>query len=157
MMLVINAKDQPINEIRDNVDELINESSHLSYYFPEDSNEIITFTAGGGVNTFGAWAEIVDNNAVTFSSKVASDIGHISLVSVEQTSVADKVYILEIAYGATKVIITRHRVLVGAGRLSSAQTRVRALKIPAGETVYYRMKCETAGATAQVALRYHLC
>ena len=141
--------------LSDILDDLNLEAFHVSFFFPEDSNETITITAGGAINTFGAWAEIVDNNAVTFSSKIASNIGHISMIGVEDVSVTDKIYMLEIAYGDAKTVVTRHRILVGVGKVTSCQTRVRPLKIPAGETVYYRLKCETGGATALVNLKYH--
>ena len=155
-MLIVDAKEQPINEVLNNTDELILEALHLSHYFPEDSNETVTFTAGGGVNTFGAWAEIVDNNAVTLSSKFAGNDGHISAILIEDASVTDKIYVFEISYGATKTVVIRGRVLSATVLLSTVQQgRRRTLMIPAGETVYYRMKCETAGATGQIALRYH--
>ena len=141
--------------LSDILDDLNLEAFHVSFFFPEDSNETITITAGGAINTFGAWAEIVDNNAVTFSSKIASNIGHISMIGVEDVSATDKIYMLEIAYGDAKTVVTRHRILVGVGKVTSCQTRVRPLKIPAGETVYYRLKCETGGATALVNLKYH--
>jgi len=143
-----------------NAQEILNslelESHHISDYFPEDSDETVTFTAGGVANTFGAWAEIVDNNAVTFSSKLTTCDGHISAFLIENTSVKDKIYIFEIAYGAAKTVVVRGRVLSATVLLSTVQQgRRRALSVLAGETVYYRMKCETAGATGQVAIRYH--
>jgi len=138
------------------LNELLLENTHLSNYFPEDSNETVTFTAPGGNDTFGAWAEIVDNNAVTLSSKFATNSGHISTIQVEDASVKDKVFVLEISYGASNVIVMRGRFVAATVQLDTVQQgRRRSLKIPAGETVYYRIKCETGGATARVALRYH--
>lgn len=143
-------------KINDQIEELYEDAFHLSEYFPEDSNETVTFTAGGVANTFGAWAEIVDNNAVTFSSKMANCHGHISGVLVEDASVNDKVYIFEIAYGTAKMVVVKGRALSATVLLSTVQQgRRRSLKLLQGETVYYRMKCETAGATGRVALRYH--
>jgi len=140
------------------VDVLFLEAQHESALFPEDTDEVVTFTAGGTVNTFGSWAEIaVDGNGTTFTSKVATENGHISGILVEDLDTVDKRYLLEIAYGADKTSVLRHRFLTGDAKKLDAVNymRIRAEDIPAGETVYYRMKCETAGATCEVSLRYH--
>jgi len=132
------------------------DAAHESFIFPEDSDETITMTAHASVDTFSTWAEIVDNNAVTFSSKLALKDGHISSIMAESASVTDKVYIYEIAYGAAKTIIVRGRLMSGSVRISNTQqARIRGLEIPAGETVYYRIKCETGGASITASLRYH--
>ena len=140
------------------IDEIILEIQHESDIFPEDSDESVTFTAGGVANTFGAWVEIaVDGDGDTFSSKVATETGHISGILVEDLSDKDKRYLLEIAYGDDKTNVLRHRFLSGeVKKLAAIQfVRIRAEAIPAGETVYYRMKCETALATCEISLRYH--
>jgi len=137
---------------------LVLEIRHESDLFPEDTDEAVTFTAGTPANTFGSWAEIaVDVTGETFSSKVATENGHISGLLVEDLDTKDKRYLLEIAYGDDKTSVLRHRFLSGeAKKLAAVQyMRVRAEDIPAGETVYYRMKCETAGATCEISLRYH--
>ena len=132
------------------------EAFHESLLFPEDSDETVTFTAGGTNHTFGAWAEIVDNNPVTFSSKFATDDGHISSIMLVDASVNDKVYIMELAYGAAKTIISPYGFVSGTVLLPAVQQlRIRAVLIPAGETVYYRMKCEIADATCRLSFRYH--
>lgn len=141
--------------ITDILDELELEAIHTSLLFPEDTNETVTFTAGGTNNIFGAWVEIVDNNAVTLSSKVASKDGHISGLSIESANTNGKIYLLEIAYGVAKTVVIRHRFETGAGAVKFESWRQKTLKILAGETVYYRMKCETASATATISLRYH--
>ncbi len=130
---------------------------HTSHLFPEDSNETVTFTAGAPDNTFGAWVEIVDNNAVTFSSKAVNHGIHISSVQIESADTKDKIYILEIAYGAAKTNVVTHRFATGdLVKLDAIQQiRLRPDIIPAGETIYYRMKCETAGATCTLLIRYH--
>lgn len=131
------------------------EAMHESFFFPEDTDETVTFTAGNVANTFSAWTEIVDNNAVTFSSKLASNTGLISSFAIESANTANKVYFAEISYGAGKTVVSRHRFSIAVGQLTPFQTRVRALTIPAGETVYYRMKCETASATCTLNIKYH--
>jgi len=138
------------------LDFLEEEAAHLSEIFPEDSNETVTFTAGGVADTFGAWAEIIDNNGVTLSSKLADCEGHISSYMVEDANVKDKIYIFEIAYGDDKIIIDRSRILSGNVKLSTTQqVRSRGGDVPSGETVFYRMKCETAGKTVTLSMRYH--
>ena len=141
-----------------NVDELIREAQHDSSIYPENTGQVVTLTAGGVANTFGSWAEIdVDGNGDTFSSKVASIGQHISGILVEDLSIKDKRYLLEIAYGDAKTVVLRHRFVSGeVKKLAAIQfVRIRAAQIPAGETVYYRMKCEEAGATCEISLRYH--
>jgi len=140
------------------IDQLILEMQHESDIFPEDTDEAVTFTAGAPANTFGSWAEIaVDGNGTTFSSKVATENAHISGILIEDLSDKDKRYLLEIAHGADKTNVLRHRFLSGeVKKLEAVQfMRIRAEDIPAGETVYYRLKCETAGATCEISLRYH--
>jgi len=135
---------------------LYEEAFHDNLIFPEDSNETITLAAGGTVNTFGAWAEIVDNNSVSLSSKMTLG-GHISSVIAESADTKDKVYMLEISYGAAKKVIARARMVSATNQIDhTAQDKMRNLEIPAGETVYYRVKCETASATATVHFRYHV-
>jgi len=140
------------------VDWLYLDARHESSIFPEDSDEVVTFAAGAPANTFGSWAEIaVDGNGTTFSSKVATENAHISGILIEDLSDKDKRYLLEIAYGDDKTDVLRHRFLSGeVKKLEAVQfMRIRAEVIPAGETVYYRLKCETAGATCEISLRYH--
>lgn len=141
--------------ITDLLDQLELEAIHASHIFPEDTDETITFVAGGTANTFGAWAEIVDNNAVTLSSKFASNIGHITTLAVESANTNAKIYYIEIAYGDAKTVVCVHRFKTNTGVNRFQLARMRTLKIPAGETVYYRMKCETASAQAVVNLKYH--
>jgi len=138
------------------VELLYEEAFHENFIFPEDSNETVTFTAGGTVNTFGAWAEIVDNNSVSLSSKMVAG-GHISSIISESANTKDKVYMLEISYGAAKTVIARARMISATNQIShTEQDKMRNLAFPAGETIYYRVKCETASATVTVHFRYHI-
>jgi len=143
------------------IDEIVNdlhiEFSHMTAIFPENTDETVTFTAGNVNNTFGDWAEIVDNNAVTLSSKGVSKDLHISSVCVEDASARDKRYLLEIAYGDSKTVIARMRYIGGNLKIGTVgQTRSRPLALVAGETIYYRMKCEVADEILEVHIRYHL-
>lgn len=140
------------------VDRLIEESEHDSSIYPENTNQVVIFAAGGTPNTFGAWAEIdIDGAGDTFSSKVATTAQHLSGILIEDVDTVDKHYLLEIAYGDDRTIVLRHRFVSGtAPKLAAIQfVRIRAAQIPAGETVYYRLKCETASATCEISLRYH--
>ncbi len=144
--------------IKGDTEDLILEAEHDSDLFPAESDEKITFTAGGVANTFGAWAEIaVDVTGETFSSIFATQDGHLSGLLVEDLSVKDKTYVLEVAHGATKEKITVHRFLAGNVKfLAAVQViKIRAPGIPVGETIYYCMKCENAGATCEISFRYH--
>jgi len=137
------------------IDDLEIEAHHESFIFPEDSNQIVTFSAGGADNTFGNWVEIVDNVPNTFSSKITQDT-HISSVMVEEANTPEKIYVVEISYGASNIVVARHRFGSGTRFLDVVdQIRYRPLTIPTGETVYYKMKCETGGATCKVSIRYH--
>lgn len=134
------------------------DSQHESAIFPEDTDESVTFTAGTPGDTFNTWAEVkVDGNGTTFSSKVAEEEGHISGILIEDFSVKDKHYLLEIAYGAAKTNVLRHRFIAWDTKKLDAVNfmKIRAAAIPAGETVYYQLKCETALATCEISLRYH--
>lgn len=136
---------------------ILTELIHKSYLFPEDSNETITFTAGAVANTFSDWAEIVDNNAVTLSSKILNNDGHISSTPIESANTSDKVYVIKVAYGAAKIGVITHRFVSGETVFLPPvqQIRFRPDIIPKGETVYYRMKCETGGAVCTLIFRYH--
>jgi len=131
---------------------------HATLIFPGDTDLTCTFTAGQALDTWSAWAEIVDSGATTFSSLLAAAAGHITVVQEEEVSDEATRYMIEIAYGDLKVPITEQR-FAGSGKFQNPDNhaRVFATEIPAGETVYYRMKSNTAVAdTALVHIRYHL-
>ncbi|MBA7676475.1 hypothetical protein ES703_84716 [subsurface metagenome] len=140
---------------------LLLEIRHDSELFPEDTNRKVELTAGAPANTWSDWAEIEDDTPVTpdtLSSKFATQLGHISGILIEDLSDKEKRYQLEVAYGDAKTRVLTHRFLTGdvAKKLAAIQfIRIRAEEVPAGETIYYKMKCETAGATCEVSFRYH--
>jgi hypothetical protein len=120
------------------------------FLFPSITNATVTLVAGD-TNAWGSWTEIVDSNAVTLSSKFASSPGYISDMYIYGHSAVDKLYCLEIAYGASK--ITLGRVMYHTSFIEMAPIKSRL--VPEGETVYYRMMCSGAnGATAKVGFRY---
>lgn len=135
---------------------LILEIQHNSHIFPEDTDEFVVFTAGVGDNEWSAWVEIEDSSGNKFSDEATASL-HISALMVEDTNVKDKVYLIEIAYGDDKTPITPKRFISGEAKLPAIQhVQVRADHIPAGETIYYRMKCEEGGKTCDLHIRYHL-
>ena len=133
------------------------EIRHETFIFPVDSNETVEFTAGGGDNAFGVWAEIKDNLLVTFSSKATSYL-HISGIIIEEADTPEKIYKLELAYGDSKINMARSRFGQGTRFISvvTQETKIRSTHVPPGETIYYQMKCETGGAKCKVHFRYHL-
>ena len=132
------------DELAEQIDDIQEELNHVSNIFPEDTNETVTFEAGAVNNAWLAWTELVDNNAVTFSSKV--DIGlHISAVLIEKADTINKTYMYEIAYGDAKTVVARSRFAAAAANKGNPiqEEQIHADDIPSGETVYYRMKSET--------------
>lgn len=149
-----------IETIKGDVDILVLEAQHDSDIFPDSTERKVELTAGNPANTWSAWIELVDDTPVTpitFSSKCATKSTHISGLLVEDLSDSDKRYQMEIAYGDAKIGVLTHRFLSGeTKKLPAIQFMlVRADHIPAGEKVYYRMKCEEAAATCEISLRYH--
>ncbi len=120
------------------------------FLFPASTNMTITLVAGN-TNLFGAWTEIADANAVTLSSRFASAAGYISDMHIYDHSAVDKLYLVEIAYGASKS--TLGRIMYHTSFIEMAPIKSR--RIPAGETIYYRMMCSGANnANAKVGFRY---
>jgi len=139
---------------------------HESFIFPEDTDEYCEVSAGAGNNVFDAWAELVDNNAVTFSSKITERASHISFIIVDY-SLVNLMYIIELSYGDAHTIIGRgrfiSRCLAGDAKIcqdccfgtSIHPIFLRPKLIPAGETVYFRIKCETSMSACRFHIRYH--
>jgi len=146
-----------IGTLADLIQDIWDYCVHVSKIFPEDTDETVTITAGGTNNTFGDWAELADNNSVTLSSKFTAKSGYIVSILLEEADTKDVRYLLEIAYCATKTVVARSRFMKVNTKLNvSHQMRIRSLKIPKGEIVYYRLKCETASATAEIQVRYYI-
>lgn len=139
------------------IQEIFDYCVHVSAIFPEDVDETVTVTAGDSDDAFGAWAELVDNNSVTLSSKFNAKAGYVVSMLLEEASLKDVRYLLELSYSAAKKVICRTRFMKVQNKVNVAhQTRVRSLKVPKGETIYYRLKCETADADAEIQVRYYL-
>lgn len=147
-----------LSTLRAQVVDLILEAHHRSYYFPDDISKTVTLTAGVGDNDFGDWAEIADNLGAIFSDETIHDLG-ISAMQVRQESVADKLYLFEVGYGLAVDAVTNidiHEFGSGTKFVDGDEVAwFRPPLVPAGQKIYYRMKCETGGATCQVIFRYH--
>ena len=132
--------------------------THNTYIFPAATNLNCVLTAHADANTWSEWAEVVDTTGepISLSSVFAAHKGHLTAVVVEVTNQASTRYMFEISYGAAKVHIASIRILSETNQIGVAQVaRIRGAEIPAGETVYYRAMCETAGSkTANVYFRY---
>ena len=139
------------------IDNLHLEAEHETHIFPNNTNLTCTLTAHASANTWSAWTEIADSGATTLSSLFATVAGHLSSCVIESVSELDTIYMLEIGYGDSHVIISRSR-FAGTTKFQnpSHQERFRGVISPAGETIYYRLKSATAVAdTALVHFRYH--
>lgn len=141
----------------DSLEFLGETQTHVTSLFPVSSANFVTFTAGNVNNTFGVWAEIVDDAANKLSAAFVSNAGHIVGILLEDLSVKDKRYLFELAYGDSKTVILRHRFLSGEVKKLDAIlfVRIRSVIIPEAELLYYRMMCETADATCEISFRYH--
>jgi hypothetical protein len=112
-----------------------------NFLFPADTDYWVLLTADAVAGSWSTWTEIEDNNSVTLSSLFAADAGYISDIYVYQvTAPADTTHIVEIAYGASKVSLTR--IMFNSDNLHLAQIKSR--RIPASETVYYRIMTNAA-------------
>lgn len=148
-----------VERFRRQVEEIWEDLHHETGTFPANTNLTCTLAAHADQNTFGEWAEIVDGSANKLSAAFASYPGHIASMVVESVSEIDTIYQVEISYGADYTIITRWR-FAGETKFKNPahQLRVRAVIIPAGEAVYYRMKSAEDGSadSALVHFRYFL-
>ena len=147
-----------INRILEDLTSILLAEHHQTHLFPDDTNLTCLLTAGEAANTWSGWTEIVDSAETKLTSKFASAAGYLTSMVVEELSEIDTIYMLQIAYGEDKIEITCLRT---AGKTKfqnpAHQERFRAVQIPAGEKVYYRLKTGTAVAdTTLVHFRYFL-
>jgi len=143
------------------LDEIILELEHETFVFPEATDLTVDLGLNGALaNAWSGWQEVVDSAAPTpnkFSDKFLTKEGHISAVQAEEATPADQVFMLEIAYGAAKTVISRGRFISGATPKLAAihQQRLRPLANPAGELLYYRLMCDDNAGACKVNFRYH--
>ena len=139
------------------LDSIFHDLEHITDIFPADTDLTCTLTALNTANTFSAWAEIEDSGATKLSASFSAESGHITSMLVENISEANTIYMIEIAWGADKNIVTRMRFAGGTKfQAPDMESRFLAPPIPAGELVYYRMKTATAVAdSCTVHYRHH--
>jgi len=140
------------------LDDINDALRHKTYIFPGDTDLTLTLTAGQAADEFGTWASLIDSRSTNFSSLIATAPGHITVIQQEELSNENTRYMVELAYGVAKVHLTSQR-FAGSGKFQNPDNHARIFgpEIPAGESVYYRMKSNTAVAdTAIVHIRYHI-
>ena len=148
---------EDIADVQVDVTDIHGATQHVTSIFPSDTNLTCTFIAHANANTWSAWAEIADNAAIKLSASCAIDPMHITALGIETLSEVDTIYMVEIAWGAAKTLITSGR-FAGATKFQTPTEHLRfwAPHFPAGELIYYRMKTDTAVAdTATVHFRHH--
>jgi len=139
------------------IDDIDDALKHKTYIFPGDTSLTCTLTAGQALDTWSTWAEFIDSAANNFSSLLAVADGHITVIQQEEVSDENTLYQLEVSYGEDKTHITSQR-FAGSGKFQNPDNHARVFsgEIPAGESVYYRLKSNTAVAdTVLVHIRYH--
>ena len=147
-----------IKQIKENTIAALYELEHASSVFPDNTAKTCVLTAGAAINTYGAWAVIMDNLGDTLGDVIIGDIPlHITAMSVEDASIISKRYMVQMSYGSSYTMLNTVRFQGGDQPKLPAVgiERFRPLSSPAGEIIYYRMMCETALAQANVHFRYH--
>lgn len=130
---------------------------HVSDIFPDDTNKTVTFTSGVGANAWGAWANIMDNLAATLSAQFAASDGYLAAIHIEDASLTDNLYMLEIRDANTGLILGRMRFLKVLNKVDVGHAiRIRSIRIPAGADLEYRQKDATGGGTSELHIRYYL-
>ncbi len=131
---------------------------HTTLIFPASTADVCTLNSHINDDTWSDYTEIVDApGANSLSTLLATEAGHIAAMVCEDSSVVDKIFMVEISYGASHIVITRFRLQTETNQLSTAQSpRVRSHEIPVGETLYYRCMCETGGNSIEVHFRIFL-
>jgi hypothetical protein len=139
--------------IKTELDEILAETRHTSYIWPEATNLTATCTASVTANTWGDWAEITDSAGNKFSDKITS-VTHLSDTKIESYSDKNQEYMYQISYGASKIVVggRRQSPIKESGEYS---IDLKTLPIPAGEKVYFRCMCTVGGESCTILIRYH--
>jgi len=141
----------------DTIDEIEHVLVHVSEVWPDEPSRTCTVTSGAGADTWGAWANLVDNALDALSLKFAADDGHITGILVEECSSTDNPYHLEIRDNVSGETLCRSRFTKANVRLDVGHSpRVLSLHIAAGADIEYRMKDANGGETADISIRYYL-
>lgn len=136
------------------LDTLLLHNENEVFLWPESVTATATLTAGASSDNFSAWTELIDSSANSLSANFTTKDGYLVEIMTHDYSVnaTDRMFSIELAYGnVTKTVIGRIKV-------RSDWTYVLALRsvvIPQGQTIYYRMKSEIAGADLKADFRYY--
>lgn len=130
---------------------------HVSEVWPDLPSTTCTVTSGVGVDTWGAWANLVDSLVGTLSAKFAASDGYLASILIEECDSTDNMYTLELRDNVTGLTLARQRFAKANIRVNVAhQNRIRSIRIPAGADIEYRMMDATGGKTALLHVRYYL-
>ena len=140
------------------LDSLYDDIYHLTYIFPAATNLTCTLTAHADANDWSAWVEVADSATTKLSSVFAAADGHVSAMVTHEANQDDTDYMVDLAYGDAKAHLSQWRIHSQTNKISSSgQSRCRGAHIPAGEKVYARVMCATAGGkTLLVHFRWWL-
>ena len=120
------------------------------FLYPSTTQITCTLVAGN-TGVFSDWTLITDSTGGNFSAQFSASTGYIVDMQIYDHSAVDKLYLVEITYGASKTPL-------GTAMWHTSfidNVDIKSVLVPAGETVYYRMMCSGAnGATAKVGFRY---
>jgi hypothetical protein len=120
------------------------------FLYPSTTQITCTLVAGN-TGVFSDWALITDSVGGNFSSAFSGSTGYIMDMQIYDHSAVDKLYLVELSYGASKTILARamwHTSFID-------NVDIKSVLVPAGQPVYYRMMSSGAnGANAKVGFRY---
>ena len=141
----------------DTLEHIGNYVTHETQIFPASTDQTLTVAGNVVANVWSAWVEMVDAPGATTFSSVITATAHLTAVNIEDTSVANEIWMLEIAYGATKVMIARIRFISASlGNLPAITgVRIRSTHMPSDETIYARLMCSAGGEDCKLHLRYY--
>lgn len=151
----LSALDDRISEILGYLYHADVENHHETHIWPSQPDINMVLTAGAVNNAWSGWARLIDSGGDTFWS--SDENIHITSVLLESASAGTDIYFIELSYTSLHHTITRIRFSsAGVGQLPPLHmVRIRSQDVPMGNMIYYRCKCETGGATVNIALRYH--
>lgn len=125
---------------------------NVTYLFPESTLDYVLFATAAGVNTWTNWVEIVGFvGGMTFSSRFAATPGYLTDIMVYLHAPANVIYEMEVGWGVAYTVVGRVRMYADW----TYHLPMWSAQIPAGQVVYYRMRCENSPASMRGAFRYH--
>jgi len=131
---------------------LIAHTENVTYIFPESTLDYVLFATAAGIDAWTNWAEITSAiGGITFTSRFAATPGYLTDVMVYAHTVLNIIYEVEIGWGALHTVVGRVRVYSDW----TYHLPMWSAQIPAGQRIYYRMRCENSPASMRAGFRYH--